>query len=206
MNHGKSTEEDDGGDDYELPLSLSVSQVEELAAKHSGDYIRKQNPRLYESIKVLLEWGVPHSTIAKRVKVGRNVVIAIARESEQPSLEHHKRVMIEGLRRLSRGATERLIEWVESGRDIPAQALAVILGIAVEKTELLSGGATQRREIVADPELLAFQQALLAGSGQAMVSPGEKLAANGGRLPDPARIVDVELTGDDKTLDNPQQP
>lgn len=190
----------------ELPLGDPGKELDAVAARHSGDYIRRRNPRLYESIKVLLEWGVPHSTISERLKVGRNVVIAIARESEQPSLEHHKRVLIVGLRRLSRGATERLVEWVESGKEIPAQALAVILGIAIEKTELLCGGATQRREIVADPELLAFQQYLLAGSSQAMVSPGEKLAANGGRLPFAARIVDVDVSGDDKTLDNPQQP
>jgi len=190
----------------ELPLDDPGKELDAVAARHSGDYIRQRNPRLYESIKVLLEWGVPHSTIAERLKVGRNVVIAIAREAEPLSLEHHKRVLVEGLRRLSRGAAERLVEWVESGKEIPAQALAVILGIAVEKTELLSGGATQRREIVADPELLAFQQYLLAGGGQAMVSPGEKLAANGGRLPDPARIVDVELTGDDKNPADSAQP
>jgi hypothetical protein len=50
--------------------------------------------------------------------------------------------------------------------------VAVMMGIVTEKHELLAGGPTQRVEVQADPELLAFQQVLLRGTPQ-MVLPAE---------------------------------
>jgi hypothetical protein len=182
MNEEGEDFEDDDEDD-QLPLDLTFSQVDEICAKHSGQYIAQRNPQLYESIKLMLEWGVPKKTIAKRCRVSKNAVIAIARLEEPDTVEHHKKVMIHGLRSLSRGAMELLIEKIESGSDISPRDLAVILGISTEKHELLTGGATSRVERTVDPELAAFYQALLKPTGSQMVLEAETSPPNGEPFP-----------------------
>ena len=161
-------------------------KVREAMAKHSGRYILERNPKLHAAVRLMITWGVPDETIAKECDVGSNTVAAIRNDTSELSLEDHKRVLIAGLRRLSMGATNRLVQEIESGREIPAQALAVILGISVEKTELLTGGATQRVERALSPEeqeLRAFFMGMSAGS-PGKVFAAENLRANaGGELP-----------------------
>ena len=173
--------DDDDDDSDELPLDLTFTQIDEIRAKHSGLYIKQQNPQLYASICLLLEFGVAKKTIARRCKVSKNAVIAIDRLESPTTVEHHKKVRLDGLRRLSRAAMDMLIEKIESGEDIPAKDLAVILGISIEKEELLSGGATARIERAVDPELLVFYQ-VLTGQGQGMVLDMEELPPKGAPL------------------------
>jgi hypothetical protein len=184
-------------------------KIVEAMAKHSGRYIRERNPKLYAAIKLMVHWGVPHETIADSCDVGCNTVAAIANDVSELSLEDHKRVMIAGLRRLSMAATNRLIQEVESGREIPAQALAVILGISVEKTELLSGGATHRVERVLSPDeeaLKSFFLSGLASRGQGKVFGAENVGGNAGgvagldsgSVSGPGLILDV-VAGDNKS-------
>ena len=193
-------------------------KVREAMAKHSGRYIRERNPKLHAAIRLMIAWGVPDETIAKECDVGSNTVAAIRNDTSELSLEDHKRVLIAGLRRLSMGATNRLVQEIESGREIPAQALAIILGISVEKTELLTGGATQRVERALSPEEQALKELFLgmAAGGPGKVFGAENLRPNAGSaLPSSSSldraepIIDAQ-SGDSQTtvcdaptLDNP---
>lgn len=149
----------------ELALFESMEGIDEQQAaelvKHSARYLKERNPRLYAAIEMSLAWGISQNVIVEQLGVSHNLVSAI-REGIQPvSLDTHKREIMAGLQRLGRGILRRLTDAVESGEEIPFQALGIVFGIVTEKEQLLQGAPTHRVEHVESPEVVAFRQLLV---------------------------------------------
>lgn len=188
---------DDDGD--ELPLDLALSGIDEQVAaemaKHSAKYLKARNPRMYAAIKMSLEWGISQNVIVKQCGVSHNLVSAIREGARPVSLDTHKREVVAGLQRLGRGILRRLTDAVESGEEIPFQALGIVFGIVTEKEQLLQGAPTQRVEHTEAPEVTAFRQMLIQqAQRRGIVLPVGNLDAKAG---DSARlqsgpVVDVE--------------
>ena len=173
--------------DDELPLDDPQAALEACGRKHSARFLRERNPRLFETITLLLEYGVSGVEIADRAGVSRNVVAAIDRErvsQSGDSVEHHKKRLLAGFRRLSEAAVNKAQELLDSGAEVSLKDLAILAGVATEKEQLLEGSPTQRVEYQETPGMAALRRAL-AGP---MVLEGGNIGPNGGAV---ARISKV---------------
>lgn len=199
-------------------LELLTSEVERLdgkpaslgglASQYSGRYIRERNPKLAALIALAAgKWGIPAVQIARETGVHQAAVAEIARESGRLSLEEDKKVLLHALRDLRMSAVNWMQQQFDAGTIKPAQLMqvAVMMGIVTEKHELLAGGPTQRVEVQADPELLAFQQMLLRTPQ--MVLPAESSSPKAdsmlgaplpSRLPS-GRVLDVAPADNETT-------
>ncbi|NBV89300.1 MAG: hypothetical protein EBR88_07310 [Betaproteobacteria bacterium] len=119
-------------------------------------------------------------------------MVAAIREAMAPaSLEHHKKI-VAALERVSLGAAQRIAEALDAGEEINPGQLAIILGITVEKLQLLKGGVTQRVAVVDEnPERRMIREALQRSlsQGPAMVFGAGKESQNAATaLPPPSAV------------------
>ena len=148
-------------------------------------------PEAYREIVSLRAELVPIATIARMFKVSRNTVAAIdRRELHRSPVEHLKHSAALSYRHLARIGAEMLREILldpdslETFRKSPDK-LSVMIAVLEDKAELLTGGATQRVEVVDGPrgsaaqELLALAREHAAMMGIRAEFIGQKGAACG---------------------------
>ena len=102
----------------------------------------ESRPTIYRAIVDGLGQGLGVRQLCRAYRVSHHTVAAVmSRESNAIATVKERTVSV--LRTFGRLAADRLLDEVDQ---IPIQSLPIALGIAVEKAELLSGGATSRIE------------------------------------------------------------
>lgn len=124
----------------------------ERAGEFTGDRFFLQQPAKYEAVVRLLASRVGVKTVARMVGCSVNTVRAVRRR-EGITVDTLREKTVQALAEFVADASERLRDEVN---DLPAAALAVPLGIATEKLQLLSGGATARVEVLQVAPVDAF--------------------------------------------------
>jgi hypothetical protein len=129
------------------------------------------HPREYQEITMLRAELVPMATLARMYKVSRNTIAAIdEREGRSARVEQLKQGNARSYNRLATICRERAQELVlsvemqhlnASERIALGRVLAIMMGVAEDKAQLLAGQATSRAEVT-DPRAAAaeFAEAL----------------------------------------------
>lgn len=181
----------------EMPGALFA---EDEAEHHefTGARLFARDPERYQTIVSLLAENLGILRIARLMKVSPNTVMAI-RDRE----EHQVDIVKERVAKLCRGAAQMCAEGIledlanESKRaKVSARDKAVILGIMVEKYQLLTGGATGRLEhVAAEPAHDDYARLLAAAlTGCCGERAAQKAAAAGTAAGAQGQVVDAEYS------------
>jgi hypothetical protein len=114
----------------------------ERRGEFTAERLMESRPTIYRAIVDGLGQGLGVRQLCRAYRVSHHTVAAVmARESSAVATLKERTVSV--LRTFGRLAADRLLDEVDQ---IPIQSLPIALGIAVEKAELLAGGATSRIE------------------------------------------------------------
>lgn len=114
----------------------------EKRGEFTAERLMESRPTIYRAIVDGLGQGLGVRQLCRAYRVSHHTVAAVmSRESN--AIATVKERTVATLRTFGRLAADRLLDEVDQ---IPIQSLPIALGIAVEKAELLSGGATSRIE------------------------------------------------------------
>ncbi len=114
---------------------------------YSGKQLQASKPEMYRLIcELLADGSVSQRQISKLTGHSRNLVSAIARTSQD--IEPLKKRIADRARNLAAICLERAEEIVASGDKVTLRDLSIMMGIALDKSQLLSGEATQRVESI----------------------------------------------------------
>jgi hypothetical protein len=114
----------------------------ERRGEFTAERLMESRPTIYRAIVDGLGQGLGVRQLCRAYRVSHHTVAAVmARESSAVATLKERTVSV--LRTFGRLAADRLLDEVDQ---IPIQTLPIALGIAVEKAELLAGGATSRIE------------------------------------------------------------
>jgi hypothetical protein len=118
------------------------NQEMERRGEFTAERLMESRPTIYRAIVDGLGQGLGVRQLCRAYRVSHHTVAAVmARESAAVATLKERTVSV--LRTFGRLAADRLLDEVDQ---IPIQSLPIALGIAVEKAELLSGGATSSIE------------------------------------------------------------
>ena len=118
------------------------NQEMERRGEFTAERLMESRPTIYRAIVDGLGQGLGVRQLCRAYRVSHHTVAAVmARESAAVATLKERTVSV--LRTFGRLAADRLLDEVDQ---IPIQSLPIALGIALEKAELLSGGATSRIE------------------------------------------------------------
>jgi hypothetical protein len=118
------------------------NQEMERRGEFTAERLMESRPTIYRAIVDGLGQGLGVRQLCRAYRVSHHTVSAVmARESQTVATLKERTVSV--LRTFGRLAADRLLDEVDQ---IPIQSLPIALGIAVEKAELLAGGATSRIE------------------------------------------------------------
>jgi hypothetical protein len=118
------------------------NQEMERRGEFTAERLMESRPTIYKALVDGLGQGLGVRQLCRAYRVSHHTVAAVmARESQAVATVKERTVSV--LRTFGRLAADRLLDEVDQ---IPIQSLPIALGIAVEKAELLSGGATSRIE------------------------------------------------------------
>jgi hypothetical protein len=114
----------------------------ERRGEFTAERLMESRPTIYRALVDGLGQGLGVRQLCRAYRVSHHTVAAVmARESVAVATLKERTVSV--LRTFGRLAADRLLDEVDQ---IPIQSLPIALGIAVEKAELLAGGATSRIE------------------------------------------------------------
>ncbi len=114
----------------------------EKRGEFTAERLMESRPTIYKALVDGLGQGLGVRQLCRAYRVSHHTVAAVmARESQAVATLKERTVSV--LRTFGRLAADRLLDEVDQ---IPIQSLPIALGIAVEKAELLAGGATSRIE------------------------------------------------------------
>lgn len=137
---------------------LSADQITELSESdklaveyrqgvYSGDQLRKSRPDMYALIcELLADGSMSQRQISNVTGHSRNLISAISRQSAD--IEPLKEKIAGRARNLAQICLERAEEIVTEGGKVTLRDLAILAGVAIDKSQLLSGEATQRIESI----------------------------------------------------------
>ena len=129
----------------------------------TGENVRQRDPIRYQKIVDMLAQGCSFRHVAEMFRCSRNLVAAIAKTG---AVEPHKQRIASKLRIVTEVCTERILERVmddKQAADVSLRDLSIALGVAADKSQVLSGGASQIIQVdINDPGRDDYQ-ALLAG-------------------------------------------
>lgn len=152
-----------------LPPSQPLPTTIAGAHEYTGARFFLINPAGHQEVIKLLAEGVGIRRIAKIVGCSTHTVIAV-RDQYPASVATEKEKLANLARTGTRLAIEGIIDDLATNPDeISAKDKAVITGILAEKSELLSGGATSRIEMIVPQPAADEWDAYIAGLRQASV-------------------------------------
>lgn len=127
----------------------AILQEDEKAGNFTGERLFSQNSEKYKAIKYLSAEGLGAIRIAKILGVSPNTVLAV-REREAPGIDIQKQQIAQRCRSAARLCLEAILDQLtrDNVEKIPVKDLGILLGILADKAELLSGGPTQRLEVI----------------------------------------------------------
>jgi transcriptional regulator with XRE-family HTH domain len=147
------------------PALFSTADLLDECFSHDGEDVKftftgaklfKTDPGKYRMIVDALAEGMAIRQIARAFKVSPGTVNAV-KENEVIPIGAQKEKLANKLHTLAKMGVERLID---ENDKIPLNSLAVVVGIAIEKMQLLQGEATQRIESTKAPSMEDFNKYL----------------------------------------------
>jgi len=165
-------------------MPAEVFDQDEAHGEFTGERLFARDPEKYRMIVSLLAENIGVIKIGRLLSVSPNTVMAV-RDRERPRVDIEKQEIATQCRKGARLCTEAIVEKLssEGGRGaVSVRDLAVTAGVLIDKSQILSGGATTRIEhIIQAPEHDDFNDYLaslkpadvqLIGCGEE--SPGQK--------------------------------
>lgn len=168
------------GDDGAELAEAALCETEKARGLFSGVNLQKYDPEKYQLILEMLSSGkFSMRMIGRATKTSTNLVSAI-RKSQEVEIESLRAKLSRGAAHVAELCQERQVEILtDPDSKIRLGELAVAQGVAIDKMQVLSGGATSRLEVVVgagpDHDDFVKEMGLSAGNG------GQK-----------ARVIDVE--------------
>jgi hypothetical protein len=141
----------------------TVEASEKARGVFNGSLLQKSNPEKYKQIVDMLAHGVSYRDIAKLTRTSRNLIRVIAASGE---IDPHRQRVAGKLRVVAELSAERMVEILEDDekmQDVSLRDLSIALGVAADKSQVLSGGATSIVQVdVSDPGRGEYER-MLAG-------------------------------------------
>jgi hypothetical protein len=156
--------ESEPGEQLQL-IDMESTLVASEKAQHlfTGENVRQRDPVRYQKIVDMLAQGCSFRHVAEMFRCSRNLVTAIAKSG---AVEPHKQRIASKLRIVTEVCTERIMERImddKQAEEVSLRDLSIALGVAADKSQVLSGGASQIIQVdINDPGRDDYQ-ALLAG-------------------------------------------
>jgi hypothetical protein len=142
---------------------VTVEASEKARGVFNGTLLQKSNPEKYKQIVDMLAHGSSYRDIAKLTKTSRNLIRVIAASGE---IEPHRQRVAGKLRVVAELSAERMVEILEDDdkmQDVSLRDLSIALGVAADKSQVLSGGATAIVQVdINDPGRGEYER-MLAG-------------------------------------------
>lgn len=162
----------------------------------TGKILSKDEERMLEVATAVFE-GKSDRRIAEVCGVNRRSIRPIMRILEERKLlAPLKERLLAGLGRLAELSVQRATEMVEDDL-MPAQSIPILMGVAIDKRELLAGGVTSRVEAREVIDLVASWEAL---KGLVASAPRRGIEAgslgNGGFGGGLGRVIEVDTARD----------
>ena len=151
----------------------------------TAEHLEAHDPERFGLIaKLLCEGSLSQRQIADATKASRNTVAAVFKKLlARGAIEPAKKQLAGDLLNLARVSIERATEAVQDdGEKISARDLGILAAVAVDKAQILTGGATMRLEVVdgiGEAELDRFAAAVDAECIAETHLPGWKEWQNG---------------------------
>ena len=135
---------------------VEIAPAPEVAAKgkvFTGTTLKANDPARYAEIVRLLGQGASYRTIRSITGVNHYMVEAVEAR-EWPTVEQQRRLAAVRARKIATMGMERIGELLDDDERVAEAGprdLGYLVDIATKSAELLSGGVTERREIVRAP-------------------------------------------------------
>lgn len=128
---------------FELPAKYrealeGLKEGKRTAGEFTGERLFEREPEKYQAVVAALAEGIGYHRIARAFGVSVNTVRGIAARERGP-VDTEKKAISLRLREFARLASDRLVDEVDL---IPVDKLGIVLGIALDKVQLLDGEAT----------------------------------------------------------------
>jgi len=122
----------------------TLVEYEKNGGVHTAEDFEKNRPGETKLIQLWVLAGLSQREIARQLKCSRNIVSLIAQKMMEMNLDVMKEAVGKKLRNLALIGTEELMRRVQHCPDLMGtKDLAVMVGVAVQNSQLLSGQATQ---------------------------------------------------------------
>jgi hypothetical protein len=145
----------------------------------------KEAPRLAEAVVRLAALDLTHEEIAFALGMSVNTVSRIT-VATATAVEGYKERLAANWREVTHLTMGRIREILRNPTsEVTLKELSILAGIGTEKEQLLTGGATQRVEVVEEPPVEAFKRYIdsLPRIGLGSETLGAKGAGPAGRSP-----------------------
>ncbi|RMH29373.1 MAG: hypothetical protein D6692_04325 [Planctomycetota bacterium] len=140
-------------------------ELPSLPGKSTGERLRAQRPEVYQLIVRGLAEGMGLRALSRATGVHHRTIAAIRDSDEhRAAIDAAKQRVVRELAHFCELASERLVEEIDN---IDASKLGVLLGISVDKLQLLKGAPTsivERRTDVDHDALNAYLESLPAAN------------------------------------------
>jgi len=124
-----------------------ILDYEKKGGVHTAEQFLERKPAEGKLIQLWVLAGLSQREIARQLKVSRNIVSLITQKMMEQNLDAMKEVVGKKLRNLALIGTEELIRRVQHCPELMGtKDLAVMVGVSVQNSQLLSGQATQIHE------------------------------------------------------------
>ena len=149
---------------------------------YSGAQLKHSSPAMYQLIcELLADGSLSQRQISERTGHSRNLISAISRQAAD--IEPLKQRIASRARNLAVLCLERAEEMIQGGDKVTLRDLAILAGVAVDKSQLLSGEATSRIETI---EAASSADEFARQFDRLQQADVEELPAMGSRREEPA--------------------
>ena len=164
------------------------NQEMERRGEFTAERLMESRPTIYRAIVDGLGQGLGVRQLCRAYRVSHHTIAAVmSRESQAVATLKERTVSV--LRTFGRLAADRLLDEVDQ---IPIQSLPIALGIAVEKAELLSGGATSRIEHIEGPTHEDYMKLITGQVIEAEILPATGLSGEDVSIKGTAEPLEVQ--------------
>lgn len=122
----------------------ALVEYEKKGGVHTAEDFEKNRPGETKLIQLWVLAGLSQREISRQLKCSRNIVSLIAQKMMEMNLDGMKEAVGKKLRNLALIGTEELMRRVQHCPELMGtKDLAVMVGVAVQNSQLLSGHATE---------------------------------------------------------------
>ena len=156
-------------DPDQIPLALTTV-ADHRNGEHTAAQLFFENPDKYRLIVSLLAEGHGILRVAKLTR-SSNSTVSEVRDRETVVIEKERMQIVNDGRRAAKLCIEGVLEDMQDDarrKKVPTRDKAIIAGVLIDKSELLSGGVTHRIQLEQGPSIDDYRSLLQAAADQAV--------------------------------------